>query len=45
LEGRGITTEGLGGFASIMVCLFEGEEYAAIAETNAALTEHADAKS
>jgi len=27
-----------------MVCLFEGEKYAAVPETNADLTEYADAK-
>lgn len=43
LEGRGTTTEIIGGFALIMVCLLNGKEYAAIAETNVALAKHADA--
>jgi hypothetical protein len=35
----------MGGLASIMVCLFEGEKHAAVAETNTDLSKYANAKS
>lgn len=44
MESRGASAEVLGGSAPVVVRLFEGEEYVAVAETNAALTKSADAE-